>query len=352
LTHDNVYSIVHDDNNGTWIGTHDGLFHYDGTNWAHYNSSNSGLPYPVIMSLALDLTGTLWIGTYDGGLASFDSIEWQIFDPSNSPLTGKTIRKVITDSKSHIWAIIDDLNARAGLARYDGNEWQVFNSDHPQIHTDDFTGLAEDDEGIYWATSPTGLYKFDGTNWMLYNTNNSSLPNKTLFTIKVDQNNVKWLGCQDSGLVKFDGHSFKCYTMENSGLMSNTIRAISIDQSQNKWLLYSALDETGKTLTRFKENQTTDIKLKSHPTSHHLLQNYPNPFNGYTTLQYELKSPGRVSIKIFNLAGQEIATLLNTFQSAGKHKIQWKANQLPSGIYFCNLQTDARAQTIKMILQK
>ncbi len=67
-------------------------------------------------------------------------------------------------------------------------------------------------------------------------------------------------------------------------------------------------------------------------------QNYPNPFNPYTTIQYSLAKPEHVSIKIYNLAGQDITTLVDKKQLAGHHGVIWQPADLPSGIYIYRMQ--------------
>ena len=83
-----------------------------------------------------------------------------------------------------------------------------------------------------------------------------------------------------------------------------------------------------------------------------LFQNYPNPFNSITTFQYKLRNTGKVSIKVFNLAGQEMITLFDGFQPAGKNEIEWKPEGLPGGVYFYSLQTEKGIISGKCILQK
>jgi hypothetical protein len=65
-----------------------------------------------------------------------------------------------------------------------------------------------------------------------------------------------------------------------------------------------------------------------------LMQNYPNPFNPNTTIRYGLASEGRVSIKIYNLAGQSVRELIGNIESAGFHEVNFNADNLASGIYF------------------
>lgn len=83
-----------------------------------------------------------------------------------------------------------------------------------------------------------------------------------------------------------------------------------------------------------------------------LNQNYPNPFNPSTTIKYNLFKSVIVNLKIYNLAGQEIETLINKYQIAGKHELKWIADGLSSGIYFYRLHVGEFSETKKLILQK
>lgn len=80
--------------------------------------------------------------------------------------------------------------------------------------------------------------------------------------------------------------------------------------------------------------------------------NYPNPFNAATTIQYTLEKAANVTLRIYNIMGQEIAILADEFQTSGKYCIHWQAKGLPSGIYLCRLQTSEFSKTQKLILQK
>lgn len=83
-----------------------------------------------------------------------------------------------------------------------------------------------------------------------------------------------------------------------------------------------------------------------------LSQNYPNPFNPVTTIKYYLSEPDNVIIKIYNIAGQEIETLINGYQLEGEHIIEWCPKGLPSGTYLYRLQTSEFSETKTLILQK
>jgi hypothetical protein len=83
-----------------------------------------------------------------------------------------------------------------------------------------------------------------------------------------------------------------------------------------------------------------------------LSQNYPNPFNPSTTIAYSLPNSDFVTLKIFNTAGQEVATLVNNVQTSGDYEISWTADGFPSGIYFYRLQVGTFSETRKLLLQK
>ncbi len=89
-------------------------------------------------------------------------------------------------------------------------------------------------------------------------------------------------------------------------------------------------------------------------TKYSLSQNYPNPFNPETNIKYGLKQSGFVSLKVYDLAGKEVATLVNQNQNAGTYVIDFKASDynLTSGIYFYKLNTGDFSEVRKMILTK
>ncbi|MCF7920338.1 MAG: FG-GAP-like repeat-containing protein [Candidatus Cloacimonetes bacterium] len=88
------------------------------------------------------------------------------------------------------------------------------------------------------------------------------------------------------------------------------------------------------------------------PISVHNLHNYPNPFNPLTNITYQLTSAGLVSIKIFNIKGQQITELANEPQPAGAHHLTWDATSFSSGIYYLSLQSGDSFITRKLILLK
>ncbi len=81
-----------------------------------------------------------------------------------------------------------------------------------------------------------------------------------------------------------------------------------------------------------------------------LEQNYPNPFNPITVIKYQLKESGKTTLKIYNLLGQEVVTLVNEVQTAGEHNVEWNAGGFASGVYFYQLKAGNFVVTKKLIL--
>ncbi len=104
--------------------------------------------------------------------------------------------------------------------------------------------------------------------------------------------------------------------------------------------------------TNKKIKKLSKVRPQNIPISFKLYQNYPNPFNTTTTIKYNIQESSHVTLKIYNLAGQEIETLVNGFQTKDEYQIKWITQQLPSGIYFYRLQAGEFTETKKLILQK
>jgi hypothetical protein len=100
-------------------------------------------------------------------------------------------------------------------------------------------------------------------------------------------------------------------------------------------------------------DQPTEIKDKNIlPTEFVLEQNYPNPFNPVTSLQYTIGSRQYVSLKVYDILGREVVTVVNEEKLAGSYEIVFDAPELSSGIYYYRLETNGFSQTKKMILLK
>lgn len=88
------------------------------------------------------------------------------------------------------------------------------------------------------------------------------------------------------------------------------------------------------------------------PTKYSLYQNYPNPFNPSTNIQFDLPNDATVSLKIYDMLGREVATLVNEFRNAGRYIIGFDGSKLSSGVYYYKIKAGNFEQTRRMVLVK
>lgn len=86
--------------------------------------------------------------------------------------------------------------------------------------------------------------------------------------------------------------------------------------------------------------------------NYNLSQNFPNPFNPLTTISYQVKEKGFVTLKVFDMIGKEVANLVNETQDEGQYSVNFDANNLPSGVYVYSLNVNGFVQNNKMTLLK
>ncbi|HEX2867422.1 MAG TPA: T9SS type A sorting domain-containing protein [Ignavibacteriales bacterium] len=113
--------------------------------------------------------------------------------------------------------------------------------------------------------------------------------------------------------------------------------------------------EPGDTLNlEFKLDWLTDVPKKRAiiVKDNSLAQNYPNPFNPLTSISYSIAKSGHVTLKVYNLLGNEISTIVNEFKIAGVHKATFDASTLPSGVYIYILQSGDFRSAKKMTVLK
>jgi endo-1,4-beta-xylanase len=126
---------------------------------------------------------------------------------------------------------------------------------------------------------------------------------------------------------------------------------------------YSATVSAATALSDAKNSLTASINnlvitgvdnkdMGKNPKTFMLSQNYPNPFNPTTQIDYSIPQSGNISLKVFNMLGQEVKTLFNGFRKAGSYTIKFDGTGLGSGIYFYCLRTDKFVEMKKFVLLK
>ena len=115
-----------------------------------------------------------------------------------------------------------------------------------------------------------------------------------------------------------------------------------------------AITKTVLSITKLQQQcpEPPTAKEETTVTETKLFANYPNPFNPSTVIKYQLSEASQVSLKVYDVMGREVATLVNSFQNKGSYDINFNANGLSSGIYFYKLNVNGKQHINKMLLMK
>jgi hypothetical protein len=156
--------------------------------------------------------------------------------------------------------------------------------------------------------------------------------------------------------------------LEGEGIDENSIKVKYWDKSIDSWLtVSSAVLDQDKNTVSFSSDEvanyviltgdqqvTTSVSDEGALTINgfNLKQNYPNPFNPQTTIEFELQNSGFVTLKVYNVLGQKITTLINGEMSSGSHKVGFVATSLPSGVYYYSLESGGERIVRRMTLMK
>ena len=183
--------------------------------------------------------------------------------------------------------------------------------------------------------------------------------------------NVNYGGVESEALVYVPGTAISShfYSIINLlDLIETELDEHPVVYSTSPWRqkqeeLKDALDGANNDLTFIQQNpceysfplpkrNVENETLSEIPTTYDLKQNYPNPFNPSTTIRYLMPEQVRVVIKVYDILGREVATLVNEEKPAGTYEFVWTVPNLSSGVYFYRLQAGDFVQTKKMILMK
>ena len=141
------------------------------------------------------------------------------------------------------------------------------------------------------------------------------------------------------GALEYDEGTFKSFYL---GIGLEQVTSAAIRDS----IVLRVLNWFGEPVTGI------DDQIQEIPNNYYLEQNFPNPFNPTTVIRYSVPSPGKVVLRVFDILGTEISTLVSDFKQAGHYNIDFNASNLSSGIYFYSIQTSDFTMTKKMIYIK
>ena len=336
---------------------------------------------------------SIWIG--DGeGLYLFENDSLHYFEPPTGPV-GLYATDVKIDSLNNIW-LATGLGGWGYLVKFDGTNYSGFNFIA--------TAIEFDNNGNLWVgtqsfTDNAELIKFDGTNWTSFNPSNSQLPQTySIDDLTFDKFGNLWIATESAGLVVFNENgivpveliSFTASVTRNNVTLNWSTateannQGFEIERSQmsnfksqifekigyvggygttTESKSYSFKDENlpaGKYSYRLKQidfdgtfeySQEVEVEVSS-PNEFALYQNFPNPFNPSTKIKFVIPKSSFVNLKVFDILGSEVATLVNEERPAGEYEIEFNAGSLSSGIYLYKISSGDYSETRKLILMK
>ncbi len=383
-----IGSILIDSNNVKWVTTDNGLAKLQGNTWTVYDTSNSGLPQNHCYGIVLDKKNIMWMTCPSKGIVKYDGITWTVYNNENTGLPVNWSGYVDVDENNNKWF------AGHGLFKYNDTNWVYYNTGNSGLPTNSTICTYVKDNNIWVGTYMGGLVKFDGVNWTLYNTLNSGIPSNWIYMITSDLQNNLWFATFFGGLAKYNESQniWTVYNTTNSGLHDNNLFSVYVDNNNIKWIGGNGLAIYNDTTWQIfpypfindvfnfskdrygnmwicaagglyvynpagvvgVENNTTVIS-----ENYVFIQNYPNPFNSETKIKYQvarqeetLSNSQYVSLKIYDILGKEITTLVNKKQNIGEYEVSFNGLNLSGGIYFAVLKIETKVKVHKIVLQK
>jgi hypothetical protein len=160
----------------------------------------------------------------------------------------------------------------------------------------------------------------------------------------LDTLSFEYYSTSDSGLIAY----YRMDVLEDLGINSDgadDLRDLSVNGNHLDTYGDPVLVQSGGFMITDVENSVANF-----PEEYFLSQNYPNPFNPSTKIEYRVSQASFVQLKVYDILGNEVATLVNEEKNRGVYSINFDASQLASGIYFYSLSAGSFVQTKKMIL--
>jgi photosystem II stability/assembly factor-like uncharacterized protein len=329
---------------GLFIATTDGIFKStnNGLNWVEKNNGiqiGPGAIYYFAYSVFED-AGALYAGTYNAIYKSTnDGDNWTpvtgILDHNDFCAFNKYNNMLLAGTSGNHTPVIYSTNAGANWVN------MQLNGGFP---TGAFCIYSE--PGKIYVGTALGMYysSNNGANWT--NRSQGLGPDPYVFSI------IKY------GNTLFSGTNAWVYASTDDGISWDTVTfSGQTFQDVNKVMIYNnrlyAAAYTGLWYRELSEIITGVENPGNEITKEYSLsQNYPNPFNPVTKINYSIPAQSNVVIKVFDITGKEIETLVNETISAGSHSVEFNASSLSNGIYIYKMETNGFTETRKMSVVK
>jgi photosystem II stability/assembly factor-like uncharacterized protein len=348
-------------NSNLFAGTNTGIYlsKNNGLNWTPFNN---GLTNSEVLSLVVSDTN-IFAGTNGKGV---------FLSTNNGSSWSEVNNGLLNNYSTNVYSLlVTPFGADSSYALFAGTSRGVFRStDNGANWTDENVGLS-----YYPAVNSlvsSGKYLFAGTfAGVFLSTNygstwtavNNGLNNSVVFSLAISADGKDlFAGTLHNGvfLSKDNGENWSAI---NDGLANLTIYSLFVNSEGTSTTKIFA-GTYSNVYHRSISDLITDVKKENNnfPASYSLKQNYPNPFNPTTSISYQLASPStsrsglqaysHVTIKVYDLLGREIATLVNEIKPAGNYSVKFDGSKLTSGIYFYRMESGTYSQTKKLLLLK
>jgi photosystem II stability/assembly factor-like uncharacterized protein len=308
---------------------------------------NSGITSQRVFSINGKPGGILLAGTQSGIFRSTDN--GNLWSPGGSGPTN-FIRSLFTTPSGDFYA---GSGSGVFISTNDGVSW---NSRNNGLANTSVGSLVRNGNGDLFAGTDGFVFRStdNGGNWFEAS---NGLPNSFINSLCFGGDGFLYASTGDSGIFITTDNGLS-WSQENSGLpiFDTFFGTLSLAYSNNGFLFTGttrSLD--GMPVSVFRSvDPITSVKSSEEniPKEFSLAQNYPNPFNPTTTIKYSVPKSSLVVLKIYDVLGNEIATLVNEEKERGVYTVNFDASQLASGIYLYRLQAGSFIETKKMILLK
>lgn len=339
-----------------WAGTNGGGVFFSTNNGDNWTAANSGLTNAFVRCLAINASNHIFAGTLFGGIfrSTNNGASWTVL---NTGLVNTAASALASNARGHVFA-----GTAAGVLRStdNGNSWTPLNAG---LTTLEVRALAINSmtQMICAGTGGGGVFRlFDnGSSWTEIN---SGLTIRFVYAFAINSRGHIFAG--GSGGVFRSTNDGGSWTAINSSLTDTDVRSLAINASGHIF----AGTVSGMVFRSAQSTTTVQEIADDLPAAFSLEQNYPNPFsrearspalgggNPATTIQFSLLHDAFVTLKVYNILGEEITTLAAENFPAGKHQVHWNANadnfkrEIRSGVYFYRLQAGNIVQIKKLIL--
>lgn len=338
-----IQTIIYDSDNNYFIGASDGIYKSTdfGNTWSQSLISSIG-----INALAISGKENIYAGSYHG--ISFTSDKGETWSQFDSGLVDGSVNCMVASlTGKYIFA---GTGNRFGIAQ--GKVFRTTDSNYTWIETSYglpntyiFSLAIDSYDNIYAGTYNRGLFISTnyGNSWQ-----GMGPEGFTVLSIAINSNDEAYIcGYSTYGHnVYHTTNDGEDWTAVVKGLTTNNVISLALDSSG---YIYAGTFNQG--LFKSVSSTTYVIKLNDiNVTQFYLSQNYPNPFNPTTKIEFQISNAGPVSLRIYDILGREVATLINEEKPAGNYEVEFDGGNLSSGVYFYKLQAGDFIQTKKMIL--